>query len=149
MAWIVQRLDEAEHKKITGGEKMETVHIEGINSLEGSIQTRTRPGWSVTGASGDNATQTLNRPAEAGKRHFIAGVSVSVSGAAAAVDVAVTLKDGASVIWQGFIGTGVRGLVSKSFEVPIACGEGNAVSLEVGPAGAGAITTANLEGYTV
>ncbi len=118
---------------------MEIVRLEGLNTQ-----------WTATQDSAANAAQTLTKAAVAGKKHCITALSVAVSGAAAAADITVTLKDGATVIWKGVVGTGARGMgLIKDFLFPLVLSENSAANLEVAAGGASVVTTANLTGYTL
>lgn len=109
--------------------------------------------WTVFQDSAANAAQTLTRAAPGvGKRLAVTEIEVSVKAAAvAAADVLIELKDGATVRWRGVIGAAAaRGAVyRKDFREPIVCADNAAANLEVAAAGAGAITTANMAGFTL
>lgn len=106
--------------------------------------------WAVTLDSTSNNPLALSKPLVAGKAHYITAIEVSISGAAAANDITIQLKDGTTTIWKEIIGSGAArgeraGLV---FAFPIGLTIGNAANLAVDAGGAGVITTANMAGYT-
>lgn len=108
-------------------------------------------GWTVTGDSTANASLTVTKAAgAAGVVHYVSGFSVVLSGAAAAADASIELRDGATVKWKEFLGSGAaRGTrVAVSFDPPIEMSAATAVNLVVGAAGAGAVTTGNIAGLT-
>jgi hypothetical protein len=109
-------------------------------------------GWSATQDSAAATSQTLTKAAEVGKRHYITGVSCAISGADNATnDLTVVLKDGATAIWKGVIGSAEKrgAITGQTFPVPIRCGDNTAVSVEVSAGAAGVVTTANLVGFTL
>ncbi|MEC0265137.1 hypothetical protein [Paenibacillus anseongense] len=108
------------------------------------------PSNAQTQDSGNNAVQTLTRVLVAGKSHYITSIEVSISGAAAANDITVELKDGSTTVWKEIIGSGAprgerAGIV---FNSPIKLTAGNAANLVVSAGGTGVITSANMAGYT-
>ncbi len=105
----------------------------------------------ITQDSGINAPQTLTKAAVAGKIHYITAIEVSISGASAASDITIQLKDGGTTVWKEIIGSGAprgdrAGIV---FTFPIALTAGNAANLAVDAGGAGVVTSANMASYTV
>jgi hypothetical protein len=100
--------------------------------------------------SGINSPQTLTKAAVTGKSHYITSLEVSISGAAAANDITISLKDGSTVVWKEIIGSGAprgerAGIV---FTSPIKMTAATATTLVVDAGGAGVLTSANLAGYT-
>lgn len=108
--------------------------------------------WSEVGDSAANGALTVTKaaPGEAGESHCATAFEVVISGAAAAADITVELKSGATVKWRSVIGSGAaRGArVSKSFPNPIACGIGEAVTLTATAGGIGVICSGSLAGFT-
>lgn len=106
--------------------------------------------WAVTGDSAANTAKTISKAAPGtDKRHVVTGFSLSVSGAAAAGDTAVELKDDATTIWKTVIGQGgARGLQIALAGLNIAITANKAVSLSSAAAGASCVITLNLTGYT-
>ena len=107
--------------------------------------------WTVTGSSTANAAQTLTRDAEAGRRHYITAFEVVLRAAAAGNDTRIEVRDGTTVLWDTYFGlAAARGQrVGVVFVHPIELSEGLAANLVIAAAGAGAITTANMAGYTI
>lgn len=97
--------------------------------------------WSVT-ATATAATATSTRPAEAGRRHYVTGISGSFGAAQIAL---MTLSDGATVIGNHH----VHNQRSVEFPTPLEITEGNAVSLALGAGAAGVVGAVTLTGYTV
>jgi hypothetical protein len=106
--------------------------------------------WAVTGTSTANTEQTITKAAEAGKKHVVTAFEVVIRGAAAGTDISVALKDGTTVKWQTYIGSGaVRGeRVGIVFAHGIEMTTNTAANLYVGAGGASVITEANMAGYT-
>lgn len=109
------------------------------------------PQWAATLDSGNNAAATVTKAAVSGKTHYITAIEVCISGAAAANDITVELKDGSTTVWKEIIGSGAprgdrAGIVLNH---PIALTTGNAANLAVSAGGVGVITSANMAGYTV
>jgi hypothetical protein len=107
--------------------------------------------WSVNNTSAANAAVTTSKAAEPGKRHYVTGFSAVISGAAAANDISVELRDGATVKWREYIGSGA----ARGARVAVNLGTGGiemsvnaAVNLVVSAGGAGVVTDANLVGFT-
>lgn len=106
--------------------------------------------WVATGDSANNATLTVTKAAAPGQEHYVTAIEVTISGAAAVNDIAITLQDGATTVWKTWIGSGApRGdRVGVAFSFPLAMSVGNAANLVVQAGGTGVITTANMAGYT-
>lgn len=102
----------------------------------------------ATETSAANTLATATKTA-ADKSLYITGYIVALRGAAAGNDVSVQVKDGSSILIQDYIGkdapSGER--IGAMLTHPIKCA-GDAV-LEVGAAGAGAITELTLMGYSL
>jgi hypothetical protein len=107
--------------------------------------------WSVTQASTANTEQTLTKAAGTGTtKHVITGFLVVLRGAAAGADISVALKDGSTIKWQDYFGSGaVRGeRVGIVFAHGIEMTAATAANLYVGAGGASVVTEANMVGYT-
>lgn len=103
-------------------------------------------GVSTTATSGANAAGKAEVAAVANGSHLIYGFSVIVSDAAGTTAGAVTLKDGATVIYSDIIpaSAAVGSRIQRDFTCPIACTPGNAVSLNSAALGTGCKTICNL-----
>lgn len=101
-------------------------------------------GWIVP-ASANNATATATKavPAAAGgKKNVVFGVDASFS-AAPTAPVLLQIKDGATVIWEGY----VSAPVSRQFKRGLAITPGNACSAVLAASGTGGtIGKVNLDG---
>ena len=107
--------------------------------------------WSVTSDSTANAAVTLSRAAETGKRHYITAFEAVLRGAAAGADTRVELRNGATVMWDTYIGNAApRGeRVGAVFTHPIELTANTAANLVVAAAGASALTTVSMSGFTL
>jgi len=105
--------------------------------------------FNLTGDSGVNAALTLTKTGVAGKRYFVTGYSVVISGAAAVNDISILLVDGSTTIWKDWIGTAApRGTkATHQFADPIAMTKGADAKLVCIAGGAGVVLTLNLRGY--
>lgn len=112
---------------------------------------RVLDGWTVSSDSGANSPQTLTRTGFTSQAHYINTIEVAISGASAGADVFVILKEGATVRWKSVIGLGAaRGeRTGVAFANPIRFERGVDAVLEVAAGGAGVVTHANLEGFTI
>jgi hypothetical protein len=107
--------------------------------------------WSVTQTSTANTEQTLPKASGGGTtKHVVTGFEVVIRGAAAGADISVQLKDGSTVKWQTYLGSGaLRGeRVGIVFAHGIEMTAATAVTLVVGAGGASVISEANMAGYT-
>lgn len=109
------------------------------------------PLWATSQDSVANTALTVTRAAEASRAHYVTMLEVVVSGAAAANDITVLLKQGATVKWKEVIGSGAARGTAVGFTTSqgIEFAENTAVTVEVLAGGAGVVTTTNLAGYTV
>ncbi len=107
--------------------------------------------WSEIGTSADNTAVTINRAAEADKRHYITAFEVVIRGAAAGNDIKVELLDGATVMWTSYIGEDApRGeRIGIAFAHGLEMSVNTEVSLAVEAGGAGVIAEVNMAGYTI
>jgi hypothetical protein len=109
---------------------------------QGATQARRSSStWSVT-ATATAATATATRGAEAGRRHYVSGIS---GGFGAAQIALMTLSDGAAVIQNHH----VHNQRTVEFAAPVEISEGNAASLALGAGAAGVVGAATMTGYTV
>lgn len=108
------------------------------------------PKWSVADDSAVNTAKTITKDAEADKRHYITGVDVFISAAAAANDITVELRDGATKKWKGIIGSGAARGTRIGFvdQDGIMLSTNTAANLVVDAGGAGVVTHLNMIGYT-
>src|SRR5262245_40865137 len=83
--------------------------------------------WSLT-TTADNAAATVQRPAEAGRTHYITGISGSFSVANVKL---MTLKDGATVIGNYHVNN-QRDVI---FEKPLRLSPGNLAELSLAASG--------------
>lgn len=105
----------------------------------------------TTGTSAANTAQTLTKAAEANKTHYVTGFEVVIRGAAAANDIAVTLRNGTTIIYRTYIGNTKASGERVGVMLPLGglqATPNTAVTLEVTAGGAGVITEANLITYT-
>lgn len=105
-------------------------------------QAQTLVGWGVT-ASASNATATATKAAVTGQQFIITGVSGSCS-AAPAAPVLLQLKDGTTVVWEGYISAPS----GQTFPQGVAMTRGNAASAVLATCGSGNLGKANLQGAT-
>lgn len=138
----------AETTKIIGTVRIDQTTLGTTNgvSLVGSISE-----WSATQTSTANLEQTLTKAAGTGTtKHVVTGFEVVIRGAAAGADISVALKDGSTIKWQDYFGSGaVRGeRVGIVFAHGIEMTAATAANLYVGAGGASVITEANMVGYT-
>lgn len=120
---------------------------------DGSPGTTTRPKatWNLTQDSGANSLQTLTKAGVAGVSHYLSAYSVTVSAAAVgASDASILIQDNGATIWKDFLGAAaVRGTrVGNNWVDPLQISLGNSVQVVVAAAGAAAVTTANMSGYS-
>lgn len=108
--------------------------------------------WTAQGDSAANAAQTVTKAAEAGKKHIVTYFEVVLRGAAAAADAGVDLQEGAVSKHKTWIGSGA----ARGTRIPVELPDGGwelatnvAANLVIDAAGAGAITSAVMHGYTV
>jgi hypothetical protein len=110
--------------------------------------------WSITDDSVANTAKTLTKDAVAHKCHYITAIGVTLSGAAAGVDIECVLREDAADTavdkWKEVIGNAsiVGTKVGIVFSKPIPFSVNTTADLVVGAGGAGAITTLNMCGYT-
>jgi hypothetical protein len=107
--------------------------------------------WAVPLDSAGNAAVTVTKAGATGQTHYITAIEVSISGAAAAADMFIQLKDGSNVIWKEVIGSGSpRGQRAGAvFTHPLVLTTGNAANLVVDAGGVGVVASANLAGFTI
>lgn len=128
-----------------------TIMTAGTNEIGKVSIVHGIPNWSQTQDSAANTAQTITKAAGgSGVIHYATGFEVVLSAAAAANDITIELKDGAAVLWKTIIGsTAARGArVSQNFSFPIVGTANTAMTLVISAGGVGAITTANLMGYS-
>jgi hypothetical protein len=103
------------------------------------------------GTSAANTAQTVTQAAAgAGLRNMLTGLTVSWSGAAPAAGANVQVKDGATVIWDAYIGQAGATQGSNDFEftAPLRGTANTALSVTVAAGGAGATTKVSAQGQT-
>jgi hypothetical protein len=118
---------------------MEIVRVYGANDT-----------WTLTGTSDANTAKTITKAGVAGYKHVVTAFEVVIRGAAAGADISVALKDGSTVKWQTYIGSGaVRGeRVGVAFSHGIEMSANGTVTLVVGGGGASVVTELNMAGRT-
>jgi hypothetical protein len=106
--------------------------------------------WTVVGTSSANAALQVSKAAVAAKRHYVTAFEVSVITADVTGDVEITLEAGTTEKWKTSLGdSAVRGdRCGITFDPPMEFPVNTAVNLEVGAAGASAVTVGNITGYT-
>lgn len=108
--------------------------------------------WTVVGDSAANAEGVITKAAEANKEHYVTQISVVVRAAAVgAADARVELRSAATVKFDSYFGAAaVRGTtIERNFNPAIKLGTNEAANLVAAAAGAGAITTLSMAGYTL
>jgi len=102
------------------------------------------PEGAIATANADNALATVTKAAEAGKAHYVTGVSGGYS--AAVAGGLLVLKDGITEIGRWYI----HNALDLSFaDAPLKCTPGSAVSAELSASGTlGVIGAVNLTLYT-
>ena len=113
------------------------------------------PQWTEVGTSSANTAKTTTRAAVLNQRHYITAIDVIVRGATAANDICIELRDGSTVEWNTYIGSGkVQGeryamVWPATDEVDgVQLSVNTAANLVVAAGGASVITEANISGYT-
>jgi hypothetical protein len=104
--------------------------------------------WQFAGASGGivNTTDVVIRAAgAAGVRNYLTGISITNASATIATEVVV--KDGATIIWRGFVGaqTLLNSVIGVTFPTPL---RGTAATaMNVACITTGAAVYVNAQGY--
>jgi hypothetical protein len=97
----------------------------------------------ATSGAVDNATATATKAAVSGRQHVVRGVDAAFTNAA--VGKLLTIKDGTTVIWRGY----VHSQREVTFPSGIAITIGNACSAELSASGTGGQNgSVNLHGTT-
>lgn len=102
----------------------------------------------VTGSAAESASstaQTLTLTGASGQRWRIYSYIVTTRGTKNAIDIAVTIKDGSTVIWHDTVNGQHR--VQHSFVNSLAGTAGNNMTVEIGDPGDGATTTVAVEAF--
>lgn len=98
--------------------------------------------WSLT-ATADNAVATVTRPAEVGRRHYVTGISGSLS---ATLIRLMRLLSGTTVVGSFY----VHNARDVEFATPIELPENTAAALDLAASGTlGQVGAVVLRGYTV
>lgn len=105
--------------------------------------------WTESDSSAANTAKTVTHAAAAGRKHYVTDLAVSIRGATSGNDVRVEIRDeDDNVLWDQYIDA-VRGLaIDQHFTAPKAAPPGKAVKAVVAAAGASAIATISIGGYT-
>lgn len=104
--------------------------------------------WTVT-ASGTNAVATATKAAEAGKSHYIAGVSISMSAAPAASVLAEVRENAATAKDQFRIPAAVFAPIVINYVRPIRIAKGLSADVTLPASGtAGVIGTVTIRGFS-
>lgn len=99
--------------------------------------------------SSANASANVTKASVAGRFHYLTGIVVGVSGAASAGDTTVIVSIGGVSTATFYVPPSSRGnALALEFTDPIQCGPGKALAVDVAAAGAGAVTTTVIKGYT-
>ncbi len=122
----------------------------GSMQLTGSYMSEATP-FTLTQDSTANTAQTLSIAGVPGRSHYITFFEVVLSGAACTTECSVIIRDGTENILKEIIGVNsLRGTrVGATLFCPIVGSVGETVSITVSEAGADAITTINVGGYTI
>lgn len=108
----------------------------------------TPPDWLLDQASTANAINTVTRPGEAGRRHYVNQVAVTYS-APVTVAHTIELRSGATVLATQQVGAGTYvSPMGWSFDKLIRGGVGEALTVVVGAAGASVVSQVNIVGWT-
>jgi hypothetical protein len=123
-----------------------------VNLTFGWLRVIAQPStWVLVGTSVANTAQTVTQAAAgAGVRNYLTGLTVSWSGAAPAAGTNVQVKDGATVVWDEYLGQagGTQGYADFEFTNPLQGTANTALSVTVAAAGAGATTKVSAQGTT-
>lgn len=105
--------------------------------------------WTETTTGSANTETTVTHSGETGRKHYLAHLTVSFSGATSGNDIEVRVLDGDdNELWDAFVDAD-RGLVmQESFSIPIDAPPGKAIKVTVDAAGASAVTSISIGGYT-
>lgn len=106
--------------------------------------------WTEVGDSAANTAKTVTHAAEADRRHHVTKLTVSIRGAASGNDVRVEIRDeDDTVLWDAYVDA-VRGIaIQEDFETAIELDTNKDVKVVVAAAGALAIATISVGGFTV
>lgn len=108
--------------------------------------------YNLVGTSAANAAQTLTQAAAGnGLRNALSGITVSWSGGAPAAGANVQIKDGATLIWDCYLGQagGTQGSIDVEFTQPLQASPNAALSIVVAAAGAGITTKVSAQGVVL
>jgi hypothetical protein len=120
------------------------VDVTRLSSILPGADPHAASTWSVAGVAADNALASAIRAAEAGKSHYITGVSAAYS--AAVVGKLLEVKDGATVLHRTY----VHSARDLEWPKPLKGTAGNAVSVELAASGSlGQLGVVSLTGYTI
>ncbi|MGE5619051.1 MAG: hypothetical protein ACM3US_07305 [Sphingomonadaceae bacterium] len=121
-----------------------------VNLAQGWLRVQPQPTtWNLVGTSAANTAQTVTQAAAgAGLRNYLSGLTVSWSGGAPAADANVQVKDGATVIWDAYIGQagGTQGVNDYEFTQPLRGSVNTAMSVTVAAGGSGVTTKVSAQG---
>ena len=105
--------------------------------------------WNLVGTSAANAAQTITQAAGgANVRNYLAGLTISWSGGAPAAGANVQVKDGATVIWDSYIGQAgaTQGALDFEFTSPLRTSANAALNVTVSAAGSSVTTKVCAQG---
>lgn len=103
----------------------------------------------VTSAA--NAAVTITQPAAgAGVRNYLSALTVSWSGGAPAAGTNVQVTDGATVLWDFYLGAAgaAQGSIHLTFPLPLRGSPNTALNVTVAAGGVGVTTKAAIAGTT-
>lgn len=117
----------------------------------GQAELVARPSeWTETDDSAADTALTVTKAGVTGQRHYVTAFEAVLRAAAATGDVKVAVQDGSTDKWVTYFGdAAVRGeRVGVVFANPLRITAGADAKVVVAAAGASAIVTATLSGYT-
>lgn len=120
-----------------------------VQSMAAGADPHASSGWSEAGAAADNAQATATHAAEAGKSHYVTGVSAAFSAAVVGALLEVKEDPGGgseAVLYRTY----VHDQRDLEFPKALKATEGLAVGAELGASGgAGTTGVVSLSGYTI
>ena len=118
--------------------------------LSGDFLTGAEPFYKTIDGVANTDTSIL-LPARLVKTHYLTYIHIILSGAVAANNCVITVKDGDSIRYKTLIPSTapIGSDKTVSFVYPIAITTGSALEVKATAAGAGAILTVNVGGYTL
>jgi hypothetical protein len=107
--------------------------------------------WNLNGTSAANTAQTVTQAAAgAGVKNYLTGLTVSWANGAPAAGTNVQVKDGATVIWDQYLGQagGAQGFADFEFTSPLPSSANAALAVVIAAAGGTTTTKISAQGTT-